>query len=260
MALLPPFAYKLGGIFHPSTNTAEPPMYAYTPTGSWGASTDSRAWWSAFSGSRFYQDFHPGVDLIAPLGTPIVAGEDSLVTKSGWSSAASGYAINLDIRWNPPITRLVHGHMLAKPLVSVGQKVKRGQLVGYVGQSGYATGPHSHHGIQIGNMIYNPLLFYPGGTRAGALSIKPYTVIKHAVLKGAGINIRTTPDLDVGTTNIFATSRADGIYTRAGTRIGALTYKFVYLGDIQQDNDALFAKVSGFSKTLYIAKYLVTIS
>ncbi len=263
MGLLKPFDYTVWGGFHPSTNQKEPAMYAYSPTGSWDPDTHSTAWWSVYPNAKYYPYFHPGQDLAAQEGTPIVASEAGLVTKAGWSSAASGYAVNIDIRWNAPITRYVHGHM-SKVVVSVGQKVQRGQLLGYVGKTGYATGPHSHFGLQIGSMLYNPMPFMEDGNMTNDSRILPYTTIHYATVKGGGINIRTTPDLDVGSMNLFGTSRdyldntKDGIYTGT-TKVGALNYKFTYLGDVVND-DGTWAKVFGFSKTLYIYKTLVNIT
>lgn len=253
MALLPPFKYTLGPGFIPKPlDSRQPAMYA----------AGKQAWWSWFSGARYYPHFHPAVDLVAPEGTPIYASEAGVVTRAGWLSASSGYGFNIDIR---PGTRYVGGHC-SVVYVKVGQRVTRGQLIARVGHTGAASGPHTHFGVQIGSRLYDPLQFFPGGALANDARIKPATStpIRYATVKGGGINIRTTPDLDVGSTNIYATSRdyadntKDGIY-RGSTKIARLFTGFVYQGDVSTD-DGVFAKCYGFGRTLYIFKSLVNIT
>lgn len=253
MALLNPFPHTRGpGFISKPLDTRQPAMYANTTT--------KQAWWSWFSGAKFYPHFHPAIDMVAPEGTPIYAPEAGVVVRAGWLSNSSGYGVNVDIK---PGSRYVFGHM-SSVAVKVGQRVARGGLLGRVGHTGAASGPHSHHGIQLGSRLYDPLLFYPGGSMANDARIKPGTSVRYAVLKGGGINIRNTPDLDVGSTNIYATSRdsadnsKDGIF-RNGTYMGPLTYKFIYQGDVSTD-DGVFIKCYGLNKTLYIYKSLVNIS
>lgn len=165
MAFYQPFPYILGLRFMPTpTKLAEPPMYAYL----------QRAWWNPVAGFTYYRHFHPGVDFAAAEGTPIYAPEAGVVTKAGWSSPASGIAVNVDIR---PLTstggcRYVFGHM-QNVAVKVGQHIERSQLLGHVGHTGIASGPHAHHGIQMGSMLYDPMLFYPGGANQDDPRIKP---------------------------------------------------------------------------------------
>jgi LysM repeat protein len=92
------------------------------------------------------------VDLAAPLGTPIVAaadGEVIVARDSGWNG---GYGQYIVIRHdNGSQTLYAHESSI---IVGVGQRVVRGQVIGYVGQSGKATGPHIHFEIRGG--IRNP--------------------------------------------------------------------------------------------------------
>lgn len=265
MALAKPFDFKIGGWFRPSTFTAEPAMWA---RGEFTQSGGSEAWWNYFTGAQFYPFFHPGVDLYATLGTPIYAMESGRVTKAGWSSYSSGYAVNVEIR---PGTTYGHGHMTSSIRVSVGQIVKKGQLLGSVGQTGVATGPHAHSFIQIGNRLYNLLQFMAGGVQQNNPAIQPYYLTqKHAKVAGPGINIRKTPDLDVGYTNLFCTSRAQGVdgwtlptgLYRGSTKIAAIDYGFIYNGDVGTD-DGTFAKVSGplagYGTYVYISRPLTVI-
>ena len=161
MALLPPFPYTLTQKWGPTANVYEPAMYGYL----------GRAWWNwqPYPFKKYYH-FHPGIDLAAPAGTPIYASESGIVTAAGWNGS-SGLRVNVTIRYSPHV-KYVHGHMQSIAVV-VGQKVKRGQLLGRVGKTGTATGPHSHFGIQIGSMLYDPRLFLPGGYNANDWRIKP---------------------------------------------------------------------------------------
>ena len=96
---------------------------------------------------------HRAIDYAAPAGTPIRATGDGTVTSAGWSSAGYGYLTK--IRHNGTFsTNYAHQSKIA---VRRGQKVKQGDVIGYVGSTGFSTGPHLHyemvkHGIKI-----NPL-------------------------------------------------------------------------------------------------------
>lgn len=82
---------------------------------------------------------HGGLDLAAPLGTPLFAAADGVVTDAG---PASGFGIWIKIRLTDG-TVLVYGHMY-NVNVQVGQNVKAGDLVSWVGNNGMSTGPHLH--------------------------------------------------------------------------------------------------------------------
>ncbi len=82
---------------------------------------------------------HGGLDLAAPLGTPLFAAADGVVTDAG---PASGFGIWIKIRLSDG-TVLVYGHMY-NVNVHAGQTVKAGDLISWVGNNGYSTGPHVH--------------------------------------------------------------------------------------------------------------------
>ncbi|CAM3221775.1 M23 family metallopeptidase [Tsukamurella hominis] len=82
---------------------------------------------------------HGGLDLAAPLGTPLFAAADGVVTDAG---PASGFGIWIKIRLTDG-TVLVYGHMY-NVNVQAGQTVKAGDLISWVGNNGYSTGPHLH--------------------------------------------------------------------------------------------------------------------
>ncbi|MEO1131388.1 MAG: peptidoglycan DD-metalloendopeptidase family protein [Cyanobacteria bacterium J06639_1] len=85
------------------------------------------------------RSFHAGVDLAAPNGTPILAALSGEVTFAG-ARGNLGNAIILDHGYN---YRTRYGHML-RVFVRTGDRVRQGQLIGYVGSTGRSTGPHLH--------------------------------------------------------------------------------------------------------------------
>lgn len=99
--------------------------------------------------------FHNGIDIAAPAGSRIVAFQSGTVVFSG---VRSGYGNCVDIRHaNGLSTR--YGHC-QKNVVRTGQKVKAGQTIARVGQTGLSTGPHLHFEIREGDRRINPLPFF----------------------------------------------------------------------------------------------------
>ena len=98
--------------------------------------------------------FHSGVDLAGPQGTPIVATRDGTVTmaKTGYNGGNGNYVtINHGDGFSSSYL-----HMLENLQVSVGQKVKAGQVIGYMGSTGISTGPHLHFTIYYNGNTVNP--------------------------------------------------------------------------------------------------------
>ena len=95
--------------------------------------------------------FHTGVDISAAYGQPIVAPADGVVTFAG-ESGGYGRLIILD-HGQGISTR--YGH-LAGFAVAMGQSIHRGDVIGYVGQSGRSTGPHLHYEVRIQDVPVNP--------------------------------------------------------------------------------------------------------
>lgn len=111
--------------------------------------------------SGFGERFHPilhswrmhdGVDLAAAWGTPIVAAADGRVTSAGWRG---GYGRAVEIAHAGGIETL-YGHM-SRIAAEPGESVRRGQVIGYVGASGLATGPHLHYEVHKDGRLVNPL-------------------------------------------------------------------------------------------------------
>jgi murein DD-endopeptidase MepM/ murein hydrolase activator NlpD len=95
--------------------------------------------------------FHSGVDIGSSYGSPVVAPADGLVTRSE-IMGGYGKAIMID-HGNGISTR--YGH-LSGYAVTAGQRVHRGDVIGYVGESGRSTGPHLHYEVRINDTPVNP--------------------------------------------------------------------------------------------------------
>lgn len=127
--------------------TAERPKTA--PTGTYKIPTENYIISSNF-GPRWGR-LHSGVDMAAPVGTPIYATDGGEVTRATYYS---GYGNCIDIdHGNGRTTR--YGHC-SKILVNVGDKVYQGQLIGLVGSTGNSTGPHLHFEIRFNDVPTNP--------------------------------------------------------------------------------------------------------
>lgn len=96
-------------------------------------------------------EFHAGIDIAAPFGTPIRAPADGVVVKA---SFGDGYGREIIIDHGNGITTL-YGH-LSGYAVTAGERVRRGQVIGYLGDSGHSTGPHLHYEVRIHNAPVNP--------------------------------------------------------------------------------------------------------
>lgn len=98
---------------------------------------------------------HQGVDMAAPMGTPIYA------THSGTVAATnnrSGYGNSITVSAGNGV-QTFYGHN-QKNVVRPGQQVQKGQLIGYVGSTGVSTGPHLHYGVLVNGQWVNPRGYY----------------------------------------------------------------------------------------------------
>jgi len=99
--------------------------------------------------------FHAGMDFTAPTGTEIYATGNGTIRKSGWQQ---GYGNTVEVNHGfGYLTR--YGHM-QKVNVRVGQKVKRGDVIGFVGNTGKSTGPHLHYEVHYRGKVMNPQNYY----------------------------------------------------------------------------------------------------
>ena len=100
--------------------------------------------------------FHGGMDFTAETGTEVYATGDGRVVKR--QSDAWGYGNHIIVNHGHGYTT-VYAH-LSRFAVGNGTKVKRGQLIGYVGSTGRSTGPHLHYEVRRNNNPLNPAFFY----------------------------------------------------------------------------------------------------
>ncbi len=98
-------------------------------------------------------DFHPGMDIANDYGTPIVATADGVVTTAGWNSGGYGNMVDID-HGNGIMTRYGHAQQV---VVSAGQHVRKGQVIAYMGSTGFSTGPHVHYEVRINGQTVNPV-------------------------------------------------------------------------------------------------------
>ena len=99
--------------------------------------------------------FHAGVDLSAPTGTPILASRAGVVTVASYEGGGAGYYVNIN-HLDGFVTRYMH---MTHFIVSPGQTVKAGQIIGYCGSTGASTGPHLHFGVYYNGTAVNPAQF-----------------------------------------------------------------------------------------------------
>ena len=100
-------------------------------------------------------DFHPGIDIANDMGTPIVATADGVVEVAGWNSGGYGNMVDID-HGNGIMTRYGHASQV---VVTAGQPVKRGQIIAYMGSTGFSTGPHCHYEVHVNGQVVNPAAY-----------------------------------------------------------------------------------------------------
>jgi murein DD-endopeptidase MepM/ murein hydrolase activator NlpD len=121
------------------------------PTAGWLSSNFSR---SRFHPILHYARPHEGIDVSAPMGAPIVAPAAGVVTRVG---RETGYGLILEIDHGDGIrTKFAH---CSRVSVREGQRVKRGQEVANVGNSGLSTGPHLHYEVRVDGQRVNPATY-----------------------------------------------------------------------------------------------------
>ncbi len=115
-----------------------------------------------------YGGVHAGMDFASNFGTPIVASADGKVVKVTMGYPNYGKGVDDPAGWantviiehnipNYPRMQTVYAHLQNRQVVSVGQTVQRGQLIGYMGSSGASSGPHVHFQVEVEGSTLNPL-------------------------------------------------------------------------------------------------------
>ncbi|QUL37141.1 M23 family metallopeptidase [Erythrobacter sp. JK5] len=95
---------------------------------------------------------HKGVDLAAPTGTPVYATADGVIERADWFSS---YGLYISIDHGADLeTRYAH---LSRLAVAAGERVRKGDLIGYVGSTGRSTGPHLHYEVRVDGVAVNPI-------------------------------------------------------------------------------------------------------
>jgi hypothetical protein len=225
-----------------------------------------KAWWQWFTGSVFVQNCHAGVDFAGkPAGSALVAAEGGIVTAAYYDGVnGGGNVVEVEIRAG---VRYSYNHCQSRK-VGVGAKVGKGQLIATVGATGMirnadgsytrsAYGVHCHTNLLILEggrwMLYDFADFMSGGSNANDARIKPaYAPTTYPLVRiNPGVNIRSTPDLDVGDTNILYVTRADGVYSRATGK------KVANLGGWQKrgtttNDDGGWGKLYGLNRYVYV--------
>jgi len=97
---------------------------------------------------------HQGIDIASNTGTPVVATADGKVVKSGWSE---GYGNIVQIDHGNGL-ETIYGHN-SQIVATIGQNVKKGQLIAYIGSTGVSTGPHLHYEVRVNNNAVDPMKF-----------------------------------------------------------------------------------------------------
>jgi hypothetical protein len=251
-----------GGIktqsFGPSSMAIQPSMY-YVGT--------DRAWWQPFSGASFGVNVHAGVDFAGmPAGSALVAAEAGTVTRAEYDKYnGGGWVVEVEIK---PGVRYSYNH--CQSLLAWGGKVSKGQRIASVGATGTiwngtsfvrsTYGVHVHVVMSIMTTIatgvVRPVLydfadFMSGGSKAGSSLVQPATTTYPTVKVRDGVNIRSTPDLDVGSTNIAYVCRDGYIYASNGERKGYASKTFQLRGTVTND-DGTWGKLYGFDRYLYV--------
>ena len=129
-------------------------LYASTPSG-WPV----RGWITSAFGNRTSPftgilTFHEGIDIAAQTGTPVMAPADAVVVKAGFGSRY-GNMVELSHGYG---IKTVFGHN-SRLNVKAGQRIRRGDVISYVGDSGSSTGPHLHYEVRLNGLPVNPVKY-----------------------------------------------------------------------------------------------------
>ncbi len=123
-----------------------------------------------------YNKMHRGTDFAAPEGTPIMASGDGVITKAGWCGGGGNC---VKIKHNRTY-QTVYAHMKNFSNIAIpGNRVKQGQIIGYVGSTGLSTGPHLHYEvIENGKKINSQLLKLPPGKSLEGINRKQFEIVR----------------------------------------------------------------------------------
>ena len=135
----PEVGFTITQYFGPTTFTLEPP-YTYNGV--------------------YYPHFHTGLDIASGCGSPILAAAPGIVAASGQPLYPYDSAFGVILNHGAGI-QTWYWHMQARVIVSPGQSVAIGQVIGYEGSTGFATGCHLHFAVNVNGTWRNPLSYLP---------------------------------------------------------------------------------------------------
>ena len=123
-----------------------------------------------------YNKMHRGTDFAAPEGTPIMASGDGVIIKAGWCGGGGNC---VKIKHNKTY-QTIYAHMKNFSNISIpGNRVKQGQIIGYVGSTGMSTGPHLHYEvIENGKKINSQTLKLPPGKALEGSNRKQFEIVR----------------------------------------------------------------------------------
>ena len=123
-----------------------------------------------------YNKMHRGTDFAAPEGTPIMASGDGVIIKAGWCGGGGNC---VKIKHNKTY-QTIYAHMKNFSKLSIpGNRIKQGQIIGYVGSTGMSTGPHLHYEvIENGKKINSQLLKLPSGKSLIGSDRKQFEIVR----------------------------------------------------------------------------------
>jgi murein DD-endopeptidase MepM/ murein hydrolase activator NlpD len=100
--------------------------------------------------------FHAGLDFAAPQGTPIYATADGIIKEAGYNGGGYGNHVVISHGYG---YETLYGHMY-RIKTRVGRKIKRGEVIGYVGSTGKSTGPHCHYEVHKSGQPVDPVYYF----------------------------------------------------------------------------------------------------
>lgn len=141
----------------PATSTTGPTRFGtLTPDAGTVSALGSFIWPSSGSITQSYSFYHKAIDIANRGGGPILAADAGAVVVAGWPDS-SGYGNRVIVDHGNGYTTL-YAHLSVVQVVS-GQRVKRGDVIGQMGNTGRSTGTHLHFEIRQGGALLNPLTF-----------------------------------------------------------------------------------------------------
>lgn len=109
--------------------------------------------------AQYFRYGHGAIDILLPVGTPIVAAADGVIEFSGWNNYGYGWLTIID---HGNGFRTLYAHQ-SELLVEADQEVRQGQLIGKSGHTGWSTHPHLHFEVILNHVLKDPCAYLPGG-------------------------------------------------------------------------------------------------